>query len=633
MYEDIRMDFLDSFWRSISRTGIDPNSGHERNRHIILCNKVASILSGLTLIISLISFLYFGFILSVVLAFGAAFVFLIPILLNYWGDVNGSRLFLSTSLSIAAIGISILDKFDDFDKLEEFQYYHFRLMLLAASLFPFILFKLEEKRYWVTASIVNAACIIFYDPIHELFRVGYYQVGFHAPHYYFLNYMVIATALVLAGSTYFLKFSFEKTEQKNEVLIKNLSKANQVIRQQQSLLALENVQLSRDLLEKNKQLTETNEELVRHNSELHQFSYTVSHNLRGPVASLGGLLGIFNPHDLNPENQELLAHLKKSHQSLENTIRDLSHIIDIRNNLSGIRQKIVLREELEHAKVLLEKEITDHRADIEANFSVPEIYAAKHMIDSILYNLISNAVKYRSPDRKPHIIVSSSKEGDRVVLTAEDNGLGLDIDKYKEKLFGLYKRFHSHTDGRGLGLFLVKLQTQAMGGTIEVQSKVGIGTIFRIILPAHDIQGEQILRDDPSARLYFDASLDAVVIHWKTKVTEEAYREFLSEAVNFIRAFQTSNWISNLSEVISRDEESLNSFRTKVRSELKQAGLKHIAVIMPKTNYPDYEDRTRAMKKVYDADVEFFDTLEEGREWIIKQNRISWDQRMASAKS
>jgi signal transduction histidine kinase len=484
----------------------------------------------------------------------------------------------------------------------------------------------------VTASIVNAACIIFYDPLHELFSVGYYQVGFHAPHYYFLNYMVIATALVLTGSTYFLKFSFEKTEQKTEALIKNLNEANHVIRQHQSLLALENVQLSRDLLEKNKQLTETNEELVRHNSELHQFSYTVSHNLRGPVASLGGLLGIFNPHDLNPENQELLAHLKKSHQSLENTIRDLSHIIDIRNNLSGIRQKIVLREELEHAKVLLGKEITDHRADIEANFSTPEIYAAKHMIDSVLYNLISNAIKYRSPDRKPHIIVSSSKESDRVVLTVEDNGLGLDVDKYKEKLFGLYKRFHSHTDGRGLGLFLVKLQIQAMGGTIDVKSSVGVGTIFRIILPAHDIQREQILRDDSSARLYFDASLDAVIIHWKTKVTEEEYREFLSEAVNFIRAFQTSNWISNLSEVSSRDEESLNSFRVKVRSELKQAGLKHIAVIMPKTNYPDYEDRTSAMKKVYDADIEFFDTLEEGREWITKQNRISSEPHSVSVK-
>ena len=110
--------------------------------------------------------------------------------------------------------------------------------------------------------------------------------------------MVITTALILAGSTYFLKYSFEKTEQKNEALIKNLNQANHVIHQQQNLLALENIQLSRDLLEKNYQLTETNEELVRHNNELLQFSYTVSHNLRGPVASLGGLINLFNQQTL-----------------------------------------------------------------------------------------------------------------------------------------------------------------------------------------------------------------------------------------------------------------------------------------------------------------------------------------------
>lgn len=611
------------FWLNLSQVGIDANGGWQRNRHIILCNRVAAILSGMTLLLALVSLLYFGAILSVLLAFLVSLVFLLPIVLNHWQRNNGSRMFLSISLSIAAIVISIFDKFDVPGQLEEFQYFHFRLMLLVASLFPMILFRLSEQRYWVIASVINAICIIFYDPLHELFGVGYYQVGFHGAHYYFLNYMVITTALVLTGSTYFLKFSFEKTENKNEELIKNLNQANQVIHQQQDLLALENIQLSRDLMEKNNQLTETNEELVRHNNELLQFSYTVSHNLRGPVASLGGLINLFNQQSLTSENQELLDHLNKSLQSLEITIRDLSHIIDIRNNLSRIRQKIILSDELEQVKVLLEKEILDHQVEIEVDFSAAtEIYAVKHMIDSILYNLISNAIKYRSPDRKPHIKVISAKVNEQFVLTVEDNGLGLDVVSYKEKLFGLYKRFHTHTDGRGLGLFLVKLQTQSMGGVIDVSSKIGTGSKFTIILPIPHTLNEQILLDNAGARLYYDASLNAVGIHWKQKVSHAEFKEFLLKAVDFVKTFQTPNWISNVSDVTDRNESELNVLRVKVRADLKLAGLKRIATIMPRANFPDYEKRRDIMKPVYDAETQFFETLEEAKLWLEEQNKV-----------
>jgi signal transduction histidine kinase len=213
---------------------------------------------------------------------------------------------------------------------------------------------------------------------------------------------------------------------------------------------------------------------------------------------------------------------------LESTIQDLSHIIDIRNNLSQIRQKIILSDELLQIKSLLEKEITDHHVTIESDFTdSPEIYAVKHMLDSIVYNLISNAIKYRSPDRRPHIKIKSKKTGDKVVLTLEDNGLGIDMAKYKEKMFGLYKRFHTHTDGRGLGLYLVKLQTQSMGGAIDVESVLGLGTTFRVTLPIPQMLQEQILLDSPSAKLYFDASLHAVGIHWKREISPEEYNEFL----------------------------------------------------------------------------------------------------------
>jgi anti-sigma regulatory factor (Ser/Thr protein kinase) len=261
---------------------------------------------------------------------------------------------------------------------------------------------------------------------------------------------------------------------------------------------------------------------------------------------------------------------------------------------------------------------------IDVDFSsASEIYAVKHMVDSILYNLISNAIKYRSPDRKPHIKIISAKTNGQFILSVEDNGLGLDVATYKEKLFGLYKRFHTHTDGRGLGLFLVKLQTQSMGGTIDVSSKIGKGSTFTITLPIPETLNEQILLDNTSARLYYDASLNAVGIHWKQKISTEEFKEFLLKAVDFVKTFQTPNWISNVSNVTDRNESELNVLRANVRADLKLAGLKRIATIMPKANFPDYEKRRDLMKPVYDAETEFFDTLEEAKRWLAEQNKES----------
>ena len=519
-------------WHTISQTGTDANSSWYRNRQVILCNRIAAILSFLTFLVCSIAITFFGFSTTVQLGFTASLTFLIPLLLNHLQFPNGSRVFLSSSLSVASILISILDK-HDFILMEEFQYFHFRLMLLIAGLFPFVLFKLDEKRFWIPTSITNVICVVFYDNLHEYFGVGYYQVGFDGPSYYFLNYMTIATALVIGGSTYFLKYSFEETEKTNENLIKNLSKANQVIYEQQKLVSEENVQLSKNLKERNLQLIEANEELIRHNNELQQFSYTVSHNLRGPVASLGGLINVFNQQNQSLKNDELIGHMTKSLLSLENTIHDLSHIIDIRNNLSQIRQKINLEGSLQQIKLLQEKEIAEHHVSIHSDFTdSPEIYGAKHMFESIIYNLVSNAIKYRSPDRRPFINIQSKKINEKIILTIQDNGLGIDLVKYKEKLFGLYKRFHTHTDGRGLGLYLVKLQTLSMGGSIDIESTMGVGTTFTVSLPVPDTLQEQILLDNDFAKLYFDATIQTVGIHWKKEVSTDSYYEFLIRAAD-----------------------------------------------------------------------------------------------------
>jgi signal transduction histidine kinase len=474
-------------WNKVSQIGVNASGSWNRNRQILLCNRVSLILSTFTLLSSVIAVIFFQWILPVKLALGATILFVIPVLLNKQGYSNASRIVLCAMLSLAAIVISIADKFDVPGQLEEFQYFQLRLMLLVAGIFPFILFQLEERKYWLPGIAVNLACLILYDPIHEVFGVGFYQVGFTAPNYYFVNYLTVAASIVLTGSTYFLKKSFEDYEKKNEVLIKSLQGANETIRHQREQLEEENFQLNDELVNKNDQLLKTNHELIRHNNDLMQFSYSVSHNLRGPVASLIGLLKLLEQPPSAAESKNIFVHVNRSLQSLDQIIKDLASIIDIRNTVTEIKQKVILEEEIDTIKNLLERQIHEHQVIISTDFTeAPALDSIRPMVSSILYNLVSNAIKYRSPDRIPQIVITSLLDGNFIKIKVADNGLGIDLERFKEKLFGLYKRFHTHTEGKGLGLFLVKLQTEALGGSVDIESIPNEGTTFYISIKLFD---------------------------------------------------------------------------------------------------------------------------------------------------
>jgi signal transduction histidine kinase len=145
------------------------------------------------------------------------------------------------------------------------------------------------------------------------------------------------------------------------------------------------------------------------------------------------------------------------------------------------RSKINFRQILDSVKDSLAHELIGGYCSIETKFEVEEIPFNKSYLESVLINLVSNAIKYKSPERLLRIILQTSvNQNDEVVLTVQDNGLGIDLKRHQENLFGLYQKFHSNSDGTGLGLYMVKSQIMALGGTIEVQSEVGKGTTFII---------------------------------------------------------------------------------------------------------------------------------------------------------
>jgi PAS domain S-box-containing protein len=234
-------------------------------------------------------------------------------------------------------------------------------------------------------------------------------------------------------------------------------------------------------------LKRINLELIQQNEQLNQYSYIISHNLRGPIATLMGLVQIFEQEKNNTNQIENVIQLiYKSAVKLDAIIKDLNSVISYDEHVTGLLSKIDLKEECEAIEFLLSTQIHNASAQIIYNFEkCPDVFSIKSYLHSILYNLISNAIKYKRKYILPVIYISSYMENEKeICIECCDNGLGIDMEKFGDKLFGFYKRFHSHVEGKGLGLHLVKKQVGLLEGRIEVQSVVNKGTTFRIILPA-----------------------------------------------------------------------------------------------------------------------------------------------------
>jgi len=223
-------------------------------------------------------------------------------------------------------------------------------------------------------------------------------------------------------------------------------------------------------------------DIVQRNSDLEQFSYIVSHNLRAPAANIIGFTEILQDELGTPQEQkELLQGLLASAISLDAVIKDINVILQIKHDAHDKKEVVTFSNLVNDIMTSVDNLIDKHHVRILTDFSeVPEIYSLKVYIYSIFYNLISNSIKYSKPNEQPIIEINSKKENGKVILRFKDNGLGIDMKTKEDKIFGLYNRFHSHVEGKGIGLFMVKTQVQSLGGKITVISELNKGTEFTI---------------------------------------------------------------------------------------------------------------------------------------------------------
>ena len=316
------------------------------------------------------------------------------------------------------------------------------------------------------------------------------------------NYVQIGTLIQVSIFSYIIAGKYQENKIRN---VESQKKLIDILKDREVLLTSQNdnlehiVQLrTTELNNKNNELNNLNEslneivtqktwelqksleEIITTNDQLKQFNYITSHNLRGPVSSLKGLISLYQ---LENDPNEQTTYITKAAiviNRMDDILFDLNKILSFKNT-SLIKEVIdfetIISNNIRHLDI--------KRVDI--NLYIDErltITGIKSFYESIFYNLFSNAQKYKDPSRPLKIDIQIAHFNiNRFSISIKDNGLGMDESKIGDKLFGFYKRFHSHIEGKGLGLYMTKNQIEILGGNIRAESVLGKGTNFIIELP------------------------------------------------------------------------------------------------------------------------------------------------------
>ncbi|HYC86126.1 MAG TPA: HAMP domain-containing sensor histidine kinase [Chryseosolibacter sp.] len=631
----------------------------EERRSILLANILSVSIFLLGMLLFAAYFIWYGWSEVTAAIPVISLLCLSTLIFNKYGWSMISRVFLSLIVPAATLAVSIYSKGIYYEYQEELDYFTFRFIILASCVFPAIFFSLRERVPLICSLAIGFMVLMLHDPLHTFFDVPYRLHVLKETNYAFTNFVIFITYLVMMSAVLFLKRVSENSEYRAQNLIVKLAALNQqlldknveieaqnheiraqtenlnlsqeklqeayhLIAEQKDLVLKQNKHLSSELLEINSDLSATNNELIKHNNELRQFSYTVSHNLRGPVASLSGLINVMKPQELTDHNAEIFRHIKTSIDRLEAIIQDLTKIIDIRHEIFHIRQKINLEKEVGEILHVVRKEIETQRILVQTDFTASaEMYSVKPMVHSILYNLITNAIKYRAPDRRGEICISARQENNAVILEVRDNGLGIDLKNQKQNLFKLYKRFHYHTEGRGLGLYLVKLQAEALGGSVEVESEINRFTKFIVSIPKPANIEQQILFNAPHARIFYDARINSTGVVWNGPVSSEQYRNVFTKCLEFIKAYNTPNCINDMSRqgYVNRDDQQWTTQR--VMPEAVRYGLKKLATILvdrPDAAVEEYFRNLSSSVNMLGIDPWSFSSYPEAIQWIETEN-------------
>lgn len=658
------------FWQRYSTLGISESTEPYLFRSIILSNRVALIIILLTVTLLGTLTIMSGLTAGIQRAGFSLILYLSVPALNYFGYNLLSRFLISVSIPVFIIILISTSTQSSNPLIYSASYFPPRILTMATCIIPVIVFDTFREKRWLGLSLfVCMICIVGYDFVIQLFGRS---VDFYSNRNVFLYYNLVffIEFIALVSAAFMLKRMVDESDNKNFELLRTqeinnrelikqnyqlaqlnqevetqneemvsqaeelranqekLADAYEVIQKQKEQLHIHNEHLEDLVAQKNKELIDANEELSKYNSELRQFSHTISHNLRAPVARLIGLENLLSmdTDGLSDNQRQLMALLKQSAHELDAIIRDLNKIIDIRNDIYRIKEKIIFQQEFDRVHQSLEHQIPKNTEFLVDFSEAPFIYTIRPLLNSILFNLLSNAIKYRAHNRKLVISVSTKHLDEGILLTFADNGLGMNLEQFGKDLFGMYKRFHTHTDGKGLGLYLVKSQVETLGGTISVTSELNGGTKFTIFFKHVDAVDGQICFDSEYGQIYYNARSNTAGVSWKKQVTSEAYRALFAKCIDVLRIYNTPYWISDLrKQGHVTPEDQIWMVSTIIPDAVRNGLFRIVVVYDPAQHNADYRERIKMAIEKGGSKVEFTTSTKEAETFIEEEIRKQTD--------
>lgn len=421
-----------------------------------------------------------------------------PFFVYYYLDINTyfpNRKYLFTTLTISFLIVIILNIF---------RYYvaamYFIQLIGFIQIIIFLVYGLkiwrkgnENALYFILAWSAYLLSILF----------AIFSAADIIPSTSFVNnYVQIGTLIQGAIFSFIIAGKYQEYKLKH---IQSQEKFIEVLKEREYLLTNQNDTLEATVVQRTKELEQTNDELNNlnknlnevvalktlelkksideindTNKQLEQFNFITSHNLRGPITTLKGLFELYYQEQNDDERQVYIDKGLIVVNRMDEILKDLNKILSYKSS-ERIKERIDFETIVSNN--LRQLDIKRIKANLYVNPSL-EILGIKSFYESIFYNLFSNAQKYKSPDRELRIDIQINKLTDNICsIKISDNGIGMDTSKIGDKLFGFYKRFHFHVEGKGLGLYITKSQVEMLGGTIRVESTLHEGTTFIIELP------------------------------------------------------------------------------------------------------------------------------------------------------
>lgn len=246
-----------------------------------------------------------------------------------------------------------------------------------------------------------------------------------------------------------------------------------------------------EILAANEELSTSNQQLIRINVDLDNFIYTASHDLKAPIHNIEGLMKALVRQlpeaSLEEERtSQTIGYIQESVERFKRTIANLTEVVKLQKENSQPTSLVDLDQLIREVQLDLASQIQEAEATLMIDTThCPRVEFSEKNLRSIIYNLLSNAIKYRSPERRLRVRVDCQQTADYLILIVADNGLGMDLSQ-EDRIFSMFSRLHDHVEGSGIGLYMVKKIIENVGGKIEVESKVGVGSTFRVYFKSHN---------------------------------------------------------------------------------------------------------------------------------------------------